>query len=41
MDVKEFVDYIEITIMDSPSEYRGAVAAVQPYVTVVRKKDGT
>ena len=41
MDVKQFVYYIEITIMDSISDYRGAVAAAHAFVTAVRKKDGT
>ena len=42
MDVKVFVDFIEITMMDSPSaDYRGAVAGAQAFVTSVRKKDGT
>ena len=42
MDVKDFVDLIEIDMMDSPSaDYRRAVAAAQAFVTAVRKKDGT
>ena len=40
MDVKEVVDYIEITMMDSPSDFRGPVAAAHAFVTAVRKKDG-
>ena len=41
MDVKEVVDYIEITMMDSPLDYRGAVAAAHTFATAVRNKDGT
>ena len=41
MGVKDFVDFIDITMMDSPSaDYRGAVAAAQAFVTAARKKDG-
>ena len=41
MDFKDFVDFSEPTLMDSPSaDYRGAVAAAQAFVTAVRKKDG-
>ena len=42
MDVKDFVDFIETIMMDSPSAYyRGAVAAAQAFVTALRKKDST
>ena len=42
MDVKDFIDFIEITLMDSPAaDDGGADAAAQAFVTVVRKKDGT
>ena len=42
MDVKNFVDFIEITLIDAQSaDYRGAVAAAQAFVTAVRKKDRT
>ena len=41
MHVKEFVDFIEIIMMDSSSaDYLGVVAAEQAFVTAARNKDG-